>query len=269
MFVFLAIMVIMFYFSVTGGTPNLIPFILVVIISFSIITIFLANHIYIGFVMMIIGGIFGFLTDFWGTSTNVFQYKPGTITLVVLLSGKLGAGGVPFEIVASYFFASMWLMQIIESIFDQEVEELIQYYQKGGKFMTSNLQSIPALIVIIISIIMVSLNPILIQPWGYFSIGVILTSFVPGNKKVIPIIFGILVGFVGLFFELFCTGEILPNAVIWTYENPDWGSDILYRALIAYGGVGASLASAFFLLLRIPFFRKEISFVRITSYLST
>lgn len=262
-FIFLTIMISMFYFSVSGGSPNLILFIIAVIICFVIITLFLARHVFIGLAMMFIGGFFGFFTDFWGTSTDVFQYKPGTTTLVVLLSGELGNGGVPFEIVASYFFASMWLMQIIESIFDQEIEDLNHYYDKNPKLLHSYKQMLPALIIIIIAIIMVIMKPILIQPWGYFSVGVILTCLVPGNKKIIPIIFGAIVGITGLFFELFCSGEIFPETIIWTYSNPDWGSDILYRAIIAYSGVGMSLASVLLLLLKHPFFRKEIAIIKV------
>ena len=108
---------------------------------------------------------------------------------------------------------------------------------------------LPAIIVIIVSIIMVCINPVLIQPWGYFSIGVFLTCLVPGTKKVIPILFGIIVSFAGLFFELFCSGEIFSDVVVWTYINPDWNFEHTYRAIIGYGGLGASVASIFFLLL--------------------
>lgn len=261
---FMITMVSMFYISISGGaTPNLIPFIIAVIICFTIITLFLAKHLFCGFVMMICGGMFGFLTDFWGTGTDVFQYVPGTITFVVLLSGELGNGGVPFEIVASYFFASMWLMQIIESIFDKEIEELVQEYDSGVKIFRDVKQFIPFFIFFIIAIIMVSLQPVLIQPWGYFCIGVFLVCLVPGKKKIIPIIFGAIVGLTGLFFELYCSGEIFPETVIWTYSNPDWGSDILYRAIIAYGGVGASLASVFLILIKFPIFRTEITLIKL------
>jgi len=262
--IFLLAMVSTFYFSVAmSGRPNLVLFIIVVLICFSIITLFLARHLLIGLVMMIIGGLFGFFTDFWGTGTQVFLYREDIITFTWLLRGI--TTGVPIEIVASYFFASMWLMQIIESIFDQEIEELIQEYDDGKKLINNYKQFIPFLIVIVIFIIMVTIKPILIQPWGYFSIGVFLTTLVPGNKKIIPIIFGGVVGFVGLFFELFCTGEIVPEAVIWTYSNPDWGSDITYRAIIAYSGVGASLASIFLILIKYPIFRKEFSIISISN----
>ncbi|MHA1293243.1 MAG: hypothetical protein ACTSQJ_11325 [Promethearchaeota archaeon] len=261
--VFLAIMVGSFYFCVIGGRPNLIAFIIVVIICFTIITLFLARHIYIGLVMMIIGGLFGFLTDFWGVGNKVFIYREDIVTFYWLIKDITG-GGVPIEIVLSYFFASMWLMQIIESIFDEEIEELINDYNSGIKLIKSYKQLLPAIIVIIISIIIIAINPILIQPWGYLSIGVFLTSLVPGNKKIIPIIFGILVGITGLFFELFCSGEIFSEAVIWTYNHPDWSFDTFYRAIIAYAGVGASLASIFLLLLKFPIFQKELNFFNLS-----
>jgi hypothetical protein len=261
--IFLTVMVSSFYFSVVGGAPNLIFFIIMVIFCFTIITLFLARHIYIGLVMMVYGGMFGFFTDFWGTGNNVFQYVPGTNTFIVLLSGELGNGGVPFEIVASYFFASMWLTQIIESLFDKEIEELIDEYDNGIKLIKSYKQMLPVIIVIIISVIMVSINPVLIQPWTYFSIGVFLTCLVPGTKKIIPILFGITVGLAGLFFELFCSGEIFPNVIVWTYNEPDWSFEHTYRAIIAYAGGGAGLASIFLILLRIPLFRREITIISI------
>ena len=88
-----------------------------------------------------------------------------------------------------------------------------------------------------------------------------MTCLVPGAKKIIPISFGIVVGFVGLLFELFCTGSIIPDTFIWSYTNQDWSSDITYRALIAYGGGGAAISSAFLILLKYPIFRKEISII--------
>jgi len=257
---FLSIMVSSFYFCVVGGRPNLIPFIIIVIICFSIITVFLARHLFIGLIMMVIGGTFGFLTDFWGVGNKVFIYEQETITILWLLKG-ITEGGVPIEIVASYFFASMWLMQIIEAIFDKEISDLIEEYDNETQLIKNKLVFLPGIIVLIISLIMISINPILIQPWGYFSIGVILTSLVPGSKKIIPIIFGAVMGLAGLFFELFCSGEIFPEAVIWTYTNPDWSFETTYRAIIAYAGVGASLASIFLILLRYPIFRKEISII--------
>lgn len=261
--IFLAIMLVSFYFSVVGGRPNLIPFIIMVILCFTVITLFLARHIYIGLIMMVVGGMFGFFTDFWGTSTNVFQYIPETTTFVVLLSGELGNGGVPFEIVASYFFASMWLTQIVESLFDREIEELIEFYDSGEKLIKGYKQMLPAIIVVIISIIMVSIRPILIQPWTYLSIGVFMTCLVPGTKKLIPISFALIVGFAGFFFELFCSGEIFADVVIWTYPNPDWSFEHTYRAIIAYGGFGATLSSLVLLLIKFPIFRKEITLIKI------
>ncbi|MHA1731285.1 MAG: hypothetical protein ACTSU5_05045 [Promethearchaeota archaeon] len=261
MFTFLAIMIFSFYYCVVWDRPNLIAFLVVVVACFTIITIFLVGHVFIGLVMMVVGGLFGFLTDFWGVGNDVFQYEPGTITLYVLLSGELGNGGVPFEIVASYFFASMWLAQIIESLFDEEIEDLIAEYDEGVKLVGSYKQMIPALVVVVVSLVFISVDNVLIQPWGYFSMGVVLTSLVPGDKKIIPIVFGVIMGAAGLFFELFCSGEILPGVVIWTYSNPDWSFYTTYRAIIAYGGVGASLASTFLLLLKVPAFRKEVSII--------
>jgi len=260
---FLMIMLGSFYFSVVGGKPNLIPFIIMVILCFTVITLFLARHIYIGLIMMVAGGMFGFFTDFWGTSSNVFQYIPETTTFVVLLSGELGNGGVPFEIVASYFFASMWLVQITESLFDREIEELIEHYDSGAKLISGYKQMMPAIIVVIISIIIVSIRPLLFQPWTFFSIGVFMTCLVPGTKKLIPISFGLMVGLAGFFFELFCSGEVFPDVIIWTYTKPDWGFEHTYRAIIAYGGFGATLSSLVLILVKFPVFRTEITLIKI------
>ena len=259
----LVLMLTTFYFSVVGGAPNLIAFIIVVIICFIVISLFLAKHIYLGIVMMVVGGFFGFITDFWGTGNNVFQYIPETITFAVLISGELGNGGVPFEIVASYFFCSMWLVQVVESLFEREIEELIEEYDSGSKLIKSYKQMLPAIIVIIISIIMISTNLLLIQPWTFFSIGVFLTCLVPGTKKIIPIMFGIIVGFSGLLFELFCSGEIFQDVYIWIYIEPDWSFEHTYRAIIAYAGFGATFSSLALLLLKYPVFRKEITLIKI------
>ncbi len=260
---FLTIMCLSFYLCVYSGAPNLIAFILVVIGCFTVITLFLAKHVYIGLIMMVIGGIFGLLTDLWGVSTRLFLYRPETITLGFIRIGNSSERIIPVEIVLSYFFASMWLMQILESIFDQEAGELTKLYNEGEKLIKSFKQMIPAIVIIIISLIIIVMDFSYLQSFGYFSIGVFLVSLVPGSKKIIPILFGIIMSAAGLFFELFCSGEIIPEIVIWTYPNPDWSFKSTFIALIAYGGVGASLASVFLIMLKFPTFQKEISIITI------
>ncbi|MHA1730750.1 MAG: hypothetical protein ACTSU5_02350 [Promethearchaeota archaeon] len=71
--------------------------------------------------------------------------------------------------------------------------------------------------------------------------------------------FGVIIGVTGLFFDLFCSGEIVPGVVVWKYSNPDWSFDTTYRPIVARGSVGASLTSTFLLLHRIPAFRGELS----------
>ena len=272
MLIFLIIMCTTFYLCVRDGRPNLTVFLIVVICCFTAITLFIAKHIYIGLVMMVVGGLLGFFCDLWGVGNNLWLYNENTISLYVLNGGDLTNGGFPIEIVASYFFASMWLMQIIETLFDKEIEELIEEYDNGAKFISSYKQMIPAIIVIIISTIIIIIEPLYWESMGYFSIGVILLSLVPGNKKIIPIIFGVIIGLFGLFFELFCSGKIIPGAIIWTYQQSEWDKFIIpspridgspISAIYAYFGVGATLASTFLLLLRIPAFRKEISIIPI------
>ena len=130
---------------------------------------------------MIVGGLFGFFTDFWGTNNNVFIYDQDSITLMWLWLKGINQDGVPVEIVLSYFLASMWLTLIIESLFDAEISELIEEYDSGVKNIKSYKQMIPALIVIMISIIVVISNPLVIQPWTYFSIGVVFFYLVSGD----------------------------------------------------------------------------------------
>lgn len=268
LFTFLITMLTTFLLCVVNGQPNLIAFLIVVIACFSVITIFLAKHIYVGLVMMVIGGLFGFFTDFWGVGNNLWLYNENSITLWVMNGGDLNNGGFPFEIVASYFFASMWIMQVIESLFDTEIADLTQKFAGGEKLVRSYKQFVPTVALLIISIIVIIIEPMYWQPLIYFTIGIFTMSLVPGNKKIISIIFGLIMGFSGFFFELFCSGQILPNALIWTYQQPSWDAFVIpsprilgapISAVYAYFGVGSALASSFLILLRIPLFRKEIS----------
>ncbi|MHA1149408.1 MAG: hypothetical protein ACTSR8_14320 [Promethearchaeota archaeon] len=269
---FLTVMCTAFYISVTNGRPNLTLFLIVVIGCFTVITLFLARHLYIGLVIMIVALLLGYFCDLWGVGNNLWLYEKDTITLYILNGGDLTNGGFPIEIVAAYFFAGMWLMQIIESLFDKEIEELIEEYNNGAKLINSPKQMIPAIIVIIISTIIIIIEPLYWESLGYFSIGVFMISLVPSNKKIIPIIFGVFVGLGGFFFELFCSGQIFPEAVIWTYQQAEWEKfaipSPLYKgspisAIYAYFGVGAILASTFLLLLKFPVFRKEITIITI------
>ena len=270
MLIILTVMCTAFYISVTNGSPNLTAFLTVVIICCVVITLFLAKHIYIGLVIMVVACLLGYFCDLWGVSNGLWLYNVDTITLFVLNGNNMTDGGFPIEIVAAYFFAGMWLMQIIESLFDREIEELIEEYDKGAKFINSTKQMIPAMIVIVISTIIIIIEPLYWESMGYFSIGVFMLSLVPGNKKVIPILFGVLVGFGGLFFELFCSGKIFPNAMIWTYQQDAWNAFIIpspriegapISAVYAYFGTGAILASTFLILLKFPVFRKEITII--------
>ncbi len=263
--VFLAIMCTTFYLCVINGAPNLIMFLVVVIACWGVIVLFLARHLLIGLVMMVVGGLFGYFCDLWGVGNGLWLYSPSSITLLVLNGGNLTSGGFPVEIVLSYFFAAMWLTQILESVFDVQTEDIIKQYDAGAKFITKPTHLLPALAVAVFSTIIIIIEPLYWEALGYFSIGIFLISLVPGNKKSIPIIFGILMGFIGLFFELFCSGQVVPGALIWTYQQPAWDAFVIpsprisgapISAVYAYFGVGAALASMYLLLLRWPAFRK-------------
>ncbi len=263
--VFLVIMCTTFYLCVVNGAPNLIVFLVVVIACWGFIVLFLARHVLIGFVMMIAGGFFGYFCDLWGVGNGLWLYHADTISMLVLNGGNLTNGGFPVEIVLSYFFAAMWLTQILESVFDVETEEIVKSYDAGAKFIAKTSHLIPALAVAVISAIIIIIEPLYWEAMGYFSIGVFLLSLVPGNKKSIPLIFGILMGFTGLFFELFCSGQVVPGAVIWTYQQPAWDAFTIpsprilgapISAVYAYFGVGAALASIYLLLLKFPAFRR-------------
>ncbi len=255
-----------FALIVVNGTVNLITFFILVVIYFSVILLFFAQHVYAGLVMMIVGGFFGYFCDLWGVGNNLWLYNKNTISMWIMNGGDITHGGFPFEIVASYFFASMFLMTIIEFLFEKEIGELVKDYENGVKNVKSYKQMVPALIVVIVSTVIIVIEPLYWESLGYFSIGVVTLSLVPGKKKSIPIIFGIIIGVVGLFLELFCSGKIMPNAVIWTYQQAEWDafkipsprvSGAPISALYAYFGVGATLASVFLLLLKFPAFRKE------------
>ncbi|MHA1149412.1 MAG: hypothetical protein ACTSR8_14340 [Promethearchaeota archaeon] len=264
--ILLIIITATFSLVIVDGKVNLIMFFILISIYFLIVLLFLARHIYIGIVMMFAGGLFGYFCDLWGVGNNLWLYNKNTDSFYIMNGRDLTNGGFPIEIVASYFFAALFLMNLMEFLFEAETEELIQEYDSGIKLIKSNKQMIPALIVITISTVIIIIEPLYWESMGYFSIGVFMISLVPGNKKLIPILFGIGMGFTGLFLELFCSGKIIPGVEIWTYQQTEWDAFVIpsprilgapISALYAYFGVGATLASIYLLLLKIPIFRKE------------
>lgn len=276
--IFLFIMIAtIFSLSIINGKVILGVFFLITFAYFLVVLLFLARHIYIGLVMMVVGGLFGYFCDLWGVGNNLWLYNENTMSFLILNGGDITNGGFPFEIVASYFFASMFIMYLLEFLFEGPTDKLIKEYEKGAKLIKNYKQMLPAIVVVIISTIVIIIEPLYWESMGYFSIGVVALSLVPGNKKMIPIIFGIIMGLMGLFLELFCSGKIIPEVELWTYQQPEWDAFIIpspridgapISALYAYFGVGASLASTYLLLLKIPAFRKETPILPIFRRLS-
>lgn len=264
LFAFLFIMCAAFYLCAAGGAPNLPAFLAVVVACWLFIVIFLVRRPLAGLVMMVAGGMFGYFCDLWGVSSGLWAYNTNTVSMLVLNGGDLARGGFPIEIVLSYVFAAMWFTYILESLFDVETNDMASAYEAGAAPVKIK-SFIPVAVIASFSALVIAIEPLHLEALGYFTAGVFLMSFIPGRMKSVPLVFGIVTGIAGTFFELFCTGHVVPGALIWTYQQPVWDalripspmfSGVPISALYAYFGVGAALSSIYLLLLRWQVFRK-------------
>ena len=251
---FYLVMSVAFYTAAING-PDLRSFIVVVLVCFSVITLFLVRHIYIGLLMMMVAGSMGWLTDIWGVTNNLWNYHGNENSFFELHPDAVG-GGVPIEIVLAYFCSAMWLTQIIESLFDVELDRTKEHYLSGESIGMLSTERLILLGSLLLSMLIGVLDPLYTQPLVTFNVGLAVALMTPRGVRNVAVVFGVATGFGGLFFEMFCTGQLSPDIAIWSYT--DGGHDPMrwtIGVLMGYSGSGALLAGAYLLLLKSPLFR--------------
>jgi hypothetical protein len=152
----------------------------------------------------------------------------------------------------------MWLMQIIESLFDVEVESLERRYAAGLRFSIDRGGLAIMAGLALVTVIVIVIDSSLWQPPLYASLGILLALLLPADVRFVPIIFGVATAIGGCFFELFCTGQIHAGVVLWTYIDPTHSLLRLgVSAFLGYFGTGAVLAGVCLLGLKAPLLARQ------------
>jgi len=256
---FFVVMAVSFYQGATAG-PDMRAFLIVVIACFLVITLFLARHVFMGLLLMGVAGGLGWLTDIWGVTNELWTYH-GNENSFFEMHAEAASGGVPIEIVLAYFFSAMWLMQVLESLFDEEHDWMHAFHDAGKKLGLGRKEWVMGASITAASVLVVLVDPLYLQPLITFNIGTWLTLFVPAAVRHTSVVFGVVMAISGLFFEMLCTGKLFPDVAIWTYS--EMGHDLplwMLGVFLGYAGSGAVVASAQLLLLRNSIFgqRKEL-----------
>jgi hypothetical protein len=246
---FFVIMAASFYQGATAG-PDMRAFLIVVIACVLVITLFLARHVFMGLLLMGVAGSLGWLTDIWGVTNELWTYH-GNENSFLELHASAASGGVPIEIVLAYFFSAIWLVQVLESLFDQEHDWMHAFHAAGKKLGLGGRERVMGAAVTSVSVVIVAIDGLYLQPLITFNIGTWLTLFVPSAVRHTSVVFGLIMAISGLFFEMLCTGKLIPDVAIWTYS--EMGHDLplwMIGVFLGYAGSGAIVASAQLMLLR-------------------
>jgi hypothetical protein len=255
---FFLVMAASFYQGAMAG-PDMRAFLIVVVACFLVITLFLARHVFMGLLLMGVAGGLGWLTDIWGVSNELWTYHGNENSFLELHAGA-PSGGVPIEIILAYFFSAMWLMQVLESLFDEEHDWMHAFHDAGKKLGLGRQEWMMGASITMVSILVVMADPLYLQPLITFNIGTWLTLFVPSSVRHTSLVFGLVMAVSGLFFEMLCTGKLFPDVAIWTYSET--GHDPLRWMLgvfLGYAGSGAIVASAQLMLLKHRFLGKQVA----------
>jgi len=194
------------------------------------------------------GGIFGFLTEYWGCSLGLWVW----VDVITLWNVN---GVFPVEMAIIYFYCGIWVNQVFQDVFEKQIEEHFQDFRP--QFFKNKIQNVILVIVFVACYTIFIIERIWIQSMLILSTGLLLVSFIP-KKKIIWVV-AIVVGFSGLFLENFATGGaqwLFPGLVIWQY-NPSLHINALIpnpmfiaspiSAVIAYTGSGIIMGSILYL----------------------
>lgn len=254
---FFLVMAASFYQGAMAG-PDMRVFLIVVVACFLVITLFLARHVFMGLLLMGVAGGLGWLADIWGVTNGYWTYH-GTQYSFLVLHPEAAAGGVPVEIVLAYFFSAMWMTQVLESLFDEEHDWMHTFHASGKKLALSGGAVRIGVSISVAAGFVIAVDPLFLQPLVLVVLGVWMTLLLPAPVRNTAVAFGLIMGTAGLFFEMLCTGKLIPDLAIWTYAGDGHDSlPWLIGVLLGYAGAGAIIASAQLVLLKHRFLGKQV-----------
>lgn len=201
----------------------------------------------------ILGGIIGFLTEYWGCSHHFWNWQLPCQSLWMINGVQ---DGFPIEVVAAYAGAGFWMSKLSLKMFIPEHQSAILFYAHK-KYLDKFYTRISiAFIIDVIGISIICRESLLIQSVTLLMLGLNVLLFLPKEAFRIVSGFGLFVGCMGFFFENFATG-FFPSFAVWKYNqaahlnlnfpNPMIGVAPI-SAMFAYIGVGLLLFGLSFLL---------------------
>ena len=153
------------------------------------------------------------------------------------------------------------MTQVMESLFDEEHAWMHTYYESGKTPSLGRKELRMGAGISVSAGVIMALDPLFLQPLVLVVLGVWMTLLLPAAVRHTAGTLGLIMGTAGLFFEMLCTGKLIPDLAIWTYA--DDGHDFLpwlIGVLLGYAGAGAIIAGVQLLFLghRVLGRRKEI-----------
>lgn len=200
-----------------------------------------------------VGGLIGYLSEYWGCTSHLWNWVTPCKTIWMIHGQEIG---FPVEVIIAYTGIGFWISKLSLKMLEKEHEESIIYYRNNNSDQNKRIKVGMVISLFFICMIVILIEPIYLQSVTILVLGLSTFLFLIRSAQKAVVVFTMIVGFVGFFFENYATG-IIPGFVVWKYNfdsylslsipNPIIGVAPL-SAFIAYAGVGMLLFSLSFYL---------------------
>jgi hypothetical protein len=185
-------------------------------------------------------GFVGAMTEHWGCSQGLWNWVDPSFNPLDQPTKSLwmidGAPkGYPVEVVVAYAGAGFWMNSISLHVLAPEHTDMVErnvfnrrrrsccsvLRQHFSVFLTEYavLRHLFAVKVAILTL-MIMFEPAFLQAALLMLVGVFSTVLLPSNRiKLATVWWGLVVGFCGLFFEIYATGGLFQEFAVWRYDR--------------------------------------------------
>ncbi|MHA1698401.1 MAG: hypothetical protein ACTSWN_06140 [Promethearchaeota archaeon] len=230
--------------------------------------VFFGMFIYAGFIFIawrtparkissligLVGGSIGFFTELWGCSNRYWNWTQPCVSIWMIGGNPYG---FPFEVVFAYFSAGFWIGKVVQVMFPRLIDSQMNVnWRLMMRSLSFLIKLMIAVVIFTISLIIIIIEPAYLQSLMLLSCGLLILIFLERDVTGVVLLFAVVMGLAGFFFENFATG-IIPGFSVWEYDIPLYSALKIpipiigvapVTAFLAYFGCGLLLFSLSFML---------------------
>lgn len=184
----------------------------------------------------LIAGLIGLLTEEWGCSHCLWNWHAHTTSfhMITIMESAPENNGFPIEVIIAYMGAGFWMASISKVVLAPEhlfLEKQLKVYRqrlmvnRGLKprwnfykpesfWKYSTRRAVPSALFLI-----AYCEPVYRQSALLLCVGLLIIYRLPQNAKNAILCWGCITGVAGIFFEIYATGGIIEDLIVWKYDH--------------------------------------------------